>query len=113
MLLGVAATFATTSPPPDAAGRTTARLPAGHSLTLFGPSATSFQFRVWPSLVRNGVLLVRDRYFLKMWLVPDWSRRTTRVIWVPVTQPAPVIASPLLLPASAVSTSAHVLIVPR
>src|ERR1700694_4216546 len=92
MLLAVAATLAPSSPPPEAAGLSTA---AAFGQVLFsGPSATSFQLFVAPNSVSNVPELIRPRYFLNTWLVPDWSRRTIFLISVSALQPVPETLSP-------------------
>src|ERR1700730_11076188 len=93
MLLGVDATRLATAPPPLLAGFTTAA--AVGQLVLFGlPSESSGQVAFRPPSASSVPALIRPRYFLKMWVVPDSSARTILVIDDVGTQPAPSSVSP-------------------
>src|ERR1035438_6172283 len=100
MLLSVATTFAATSALPFAAGLTTGVTPFGQDW-FSAPSASAPQvllptasFLLF-SLANSPVGLIRPRYFLNMCVVPDESKRTTRVIGVSALQPVPESLSPL------------------
>src|ERR1700724_3222678 len=93
MLLGVAATRLATAPPPLLAGFTTAA--AVGQVVLFGlPSESSGQVAFRPPSASSVPPLIRPRYFLKMWVVPDSPARTSSVIDDVGKQPAPSRVSP-------------------
>src|ERR1700683_1288653 len=92
MLLGVSATFFTSSPPPPAAGFRT--LAALGQVVFSVPSEISPQVLVSAFSVSNDPLLIRPSYFVNMWVVPDPSKRTTGWIAVSALQPVPVSLSP-------------------
>src|ERR1700722_2062344 len=92
MLLSTLATSVTRAPPPSAVAFCTCDF-VGHTV-FSSPSDSSFHVCSPCASVACGLLLMMFRYFFRMCVVPDWSRRTRRVNGVVATHPLPDTVSP-------------------